>query len=68
MKAKVEEMKAKVVEAEAEVPQALAGALRGGNMGYMDYLHMENKKADTRMREGIGNMGGMEITAKTFEK
>jgi uncharacterized protein YqfA (UPF0365 family) len=47
MKAKVEEMKAKVVEAEAEVPQALAEALRSGRMGYMDYLQMENKKADT---------------------
>jgi len=58
MVAKVQEMRAKVVEAEAEVPMALAQALRDGNLGIMDYLNMENKKADTKMR---GAIGGMEI-------
>jgi len=63
MKAKVEEMKAKVVEAEAEVPMALSEALRSGNLGYMDYLKLENTKADTLMRENIGNMH-VEVSAK----
>jgi len=63
MRAKVEEMKAKVVEAEAEVPQAIAEALRSGNLGYMDYLNLENKKADTKMRDKIGSME-MEFSAK----
>jgi len=63
MKARVEEMKAKVVEAEAEVPQALSEALRSGNMGYLDYLGMENKKADTKMRENIGKMQ-IDVSAK----
>ena len=56
MRAKVEEMKAKVVGAEAEVPLALAEALRSGKLGYMDYINLENKKADTKMRENIGSM------------
>ncbi|MCL2399219.1 MAG: flotillin-like protein FloA [Defluviitaleaceae bacterium] len=56
MRAKVEEMKAKVVESEAEVPLALSEALRSGKLGYMDYINLENKKADTKMRENIGNM------------
>lgn len=64
MRAEVEEMRAKVVEAEADVPRALAEALRGGRLGYLDYLNMENKKADTKMREGIAGMN-MEVTAKT---
>jgi len=49
-------MRALVVAAEAEIPQAVAEALRNGNLGYMDYLNLENKKADTKMRESIGNM------------
>ena len=56
MLARVQEMKAKVVEAEAGVPLALAEALRSGMMGYMDYINLENKKADTQMRNGIGKM------------
>jgi uncharacterized protein YqfA (UPF0365 family) len=67
MRAKVEEMKAKVVEAEAGVPLALAEALRGGRLGYMDYLNVENKKADTRMRDNLGNLR-MEVTAKALDK
>ncbi|NMA84970.1 MAG: flotillin-like protein FloA [Epulopiscium sp.] len=54
MKARVQEMRAKVVEAEAQIPQALAAALSSGNMGVMDYYNLENIKADTKMREGIG--------------
>jgi len=52
-RAEVEKMRAKVVAAEAEVPQAISEALRSGNLGYMDYLNLENKKADTKMRDGI---------------
>ncbi|NLL70699.1 MAG: flotillin-like protein FloA [Epulopiscium sp.] len=54
MKAKVQEMRAKVVEAEAQIPQAIAVALREGNIGVMDFYQLENIKADTKMREGIG--------------
>jgi len=56
MRAKVQEMRAKVVASEAEVPLALAEALRSGNMGYMDFVNLENRKADTKMRESIGEM------------
>lgn len=51
--AKEQEMRAYVVEAEADVPKALAQALREGRMGFMDYYNLQNKKADTQMREGI---------------
>lgn len=54
MKAMVEEMRAKVVEAEAQVPKAFAEALRNGKIGALDYYNMENIKADTKMRESIG--------------
>ena len=63
LRAKVEEMKAKVVEAEAEVPRAVSEALRSGKLGYIDYLNLENKKADTKMRENIGNMQ-IDVSAK----
>ena len=56
MKAQVEEMRAKVVEAEAQVPFAISEALKSGNIGVMDYLNMQNKIADTKMRDGIGGM------------
>lgn len=55
MKAKVQEMRAKVVEAEAEVPRALSTALREGNMGVLDYMNLENIKADTHMRKSISS-------------
>jgi len=51
--AKIQEMKAKVVEAEAEIPKALAEALRKGNIGYLDYLKMQNMIADTKMRDSF---------------
>ncbi len=57
MKASVQEMKAKVVEAESKVPLALAKALEEGNLGYLDILNIDNKKADTKMREGLANLG-----------
>jgi uncharacterized protein YqfA (UPF0365 family) len=54
MKAKVQENQAKVVEAEALVPQALAEALKSGNLGALDYFAMKNVIADTNMRGSIG--------------
>ena len=53
MQAKVQEMQAKVVEAQAEVPLAMASAFREGNLGILDYLRIENLKADTDMRTSI---------------
>ena len=67
MRAKVQEMRSKVVEAEAEVPRALAEALRSGNMGYVDYINLENKQADTKMKENIGNMN-IDISARPIKK
>lgn len=54
MKARGAEMRAKVIEAEALIPQAMADAFRGGNMGIMDYYKMKNIQADTSMRESLG--------------
>jgi uncharacterized protein YqfA (UPF0365 family) len=53
MRAKVEEMRALLVEAESKVPQALAEALRAGNLGALDYYQMRNVIADTEMRSSI---------------
>ncbi|MBV9849343.1 MAG: flotillin-like protein FloA [Armatimonadetes bacterium] len=58
MKAYTQEMQAKVVESQAQVPQALADALRGGNLGVMDYYSLRNLQADTAMRSGISRMAG----------
>jgi len=55
MRAEVERMRAKVVEAEAEVPLAYAEALRTGRISAEEYLGLQNKKADTKMRENIGS-------------
>ena len=66
MRARVEEMRAKVVESESEVPKALSEALRSGNFGYMDYVNLQNRLADTKMREKIGNMQ-VDISAKPAE-
>ncbi len=63
MKAHVQEMRAKVVQAEAEVPLAVAEALRSGKIGVMDYYMLENKKADTKMREGFSNLN-IDVSAK----
>ena len=56
MRARVEEMRSKVVEAEAQVPLAIAAALNNGNIGVMDYLTMQNKMADTEMRNGLAGI------------
>src|SRR5690554_3363691 len=57
MKAQVQEMRARVVEAEAEVPKAMSEALRSGRIGVMDYYQLQNIKADTTMRDSIGQVG-----------
>lgn len=56
MKAKVVEMKAKVVESESQVPLAMAEALRGGQLGVMEYMNLKNIDADTQMRSSLGKM------------
>ena len=55
MKAEVVKAKADVVKAEAEVPRAMAEALKTGNLGVLDYYKLENVKADTKMKNDIGN-------------
>ena len=67
MRASVEEMRAKVVEAEAAVPLALAQALKDGNIGFMDYYQIENKKADTKMRDGLAG-SNLEINVGPKDK
>ncbi|MCL1843240.1 MAG: flotillin-like protein FloA [Defluviitaleaceae bacterium] len=67
MSARVREMRAKVVEAESDVPRALAEALRAGNMGFMDYINLENKLSDTKMRENIGGMQ-IDVSATPVKK
>jgi uncharacterized protein YqfA (UPF0365 family) len=52
-----QEMRARVVEAEAQIPMAMAEAFRRGRLGVMDYHHMQNVQADTRMREHIAGNG-----------
>lgn len=58
MKAKAQEARAKVIEAEALIPQAIAEALRNGNIGVMDYLRLKNIEADTTMRDSIARSAG----------
>lgn len=65
--AKEQEMRAYVVEAEAEVPKAMAQALREGHLGVMDYYRMQNVKADTRMRETLGEGGSISMELKAKE-
>ena len=55
MKAEFVKAKADVVKAEAEVPRAMAEALKTGNLGVLDYYKLENVKADTKMKNDIGN-------------
>lgn len=68
--AREQEMRAYVVEAEAEVPKAMAQAFRDGNLGVLDYYRMQNVKADTRMREALGDGGsiGVELKAKESDQ
>jgi uncharacterized protein YqfA (UPF0365 family) len=65
MKAYTQEMQAKVVEAQATVPQALADALKSGNMGVMDYYGLRNLQADTDMRSGIGRIAADDTSGQT---
>ena len=58
--AREQEMRAYVVEAEAEIPKAMAYALREGRLSVMDYYDIQNIKADTAMREKIGDIGAAE--------
>ncbi len=58
MRAKVEEMRAHLVEAEAKIPQAMADALKEGNLGVMDYYNLRNVAADTDMRDSISKATG----------
>ena len=53
MRAKTQEMKASVLAAEAEIPKAIAGAIRDGKFGVLDYYKLKNLQADTAMRESI---------------
>lgn len=48
MKARVVEMKALVVESESQVPLAMAEALRGGQIGVMDYMNLKISKPTRR--------------------
>ncbi len=57
MKAKAQEARANVIQAEALIPQAIAEALRNGNIGIMDFYKFQNIQADTRMRESISEAG-----------
>lgn len=68
MRAYTQEMQAKVVEAQAQVPNALAEALRKGNLGVMDYYDMKNVIADTKMRENIAKQDLPELDATKQSK
>ncbi len=67
MKAYVEEMRAKVVEAEASLPLAIAEAFHAGRIGVMDYYNLENKKADTLLRDSLSKMN-IDVGIKTSPK
>jgi uncharacterized protein YqfA (UPF0365 family) len=56
MKALEQEMKARLVEAEATIPQAIADALKDGNMGILDYYTLKNISSDTDMRKSFAHM------------
>lgn len=57
MMAEVQKMRAKVVEAESEVPLAISEAFRKGQLGVMDYYHLQNIQSDTQMRQAISADG-----------
>ncbi|MFD1772905.1 flotillin-like protein FloA [Paenibacillus rhizophilus] len=68
MKARVVEMKALVVESESQVPLAMAEALRGGQIGVMDYMNLKNIEADTQMRGSLGKMGDQDNDGSKSDK
>jgi uncharacterized protein YqfA (UPF0365 family) len=65
MVAKVQENRASVVLSEAEVPNAISEALRGSQLGLMDYYELRNVQADTKMRTAIA--GGSEDLAVAID-
>lgn len=66
MVAQVQKMRAKVVESESQVPLAIAEALKSGNMGVFDYINMNNKEADTKLRQSLSKMN-VNVTASTSD-
>jgi uncharacterized protein YqfA (UPF0365 family) len=65
MVAKVQENRASVVLSEAEVPNAISDALRGSQLGLVDYYELRNVQADTKMRTAIA--GGSEDLAVAMD-
>ncbi|MDR1914082.1 MAG: flotillin-like protein FloA [Clostridiales bacterium] len=63
-KATVIEKRAQVVEAESLIPKAMAEAFRSGHLGVMDYYNLENRKADTKMREAFSSLN-VDVSAHT---
>ncbi len=53
--AKIKDMEAKLIEAQAAIPQAMAEAFKNGQLGIMDYMRYENIRADTKMRNSLGD-------------
>jgi uncharacterized protein YqfA (UPF0365 family) len=56
MRAQVQEMRAKVVDAESKVPLAIAEAFKSGNISIEKYYKLQNKIADTKMRESLSSI------------
>jgi len=55
MKAKSQEARARVIEAEVEVQKAMAAAFLDGKLSIHDYHNMQNKEADTKLREAMAH-------------
>ncbi|MDO4594179.1 MAG: flotillin-like protein FloA [Tissierellia bacterium] len=51
-----QENKAKVVEAQKLIPEAIAEALKKGNIGVYDYYNMKNIESDTDMRNALSKL------------
>jgi uncharacterized protein YqfA (UPF0365 family) len=64
MKAEVERSHARVVEAESQVPLAIADAFRSGNISVEKYYDLQNKSADTKMRNSISEIKDFNIQSK----
>lgn len=50
-----QEYRAKLIEAESRIPLAIASAFERGQMGIMDYNHLKNIQADTKMRLALAS-------------
>jgi len=57
MVARIQENRAKVVLAEAQVPNAVAEAFGGKQIGLLDFYELKNVQADTRMRDALAGEG-----------